>query len=54
VIGATGGPLLLALLSEHVFSGPAATAKALSTTLIVAMGLGTSLFAIARKQAVLF
>jgi MFS family permease len=53
VIGATGGPLLLALLSEHVYSGPAATAQALSTTLIVAMILGFSLFTYGRKKAVL-
>ncbi len=47
MIGATGGPLLLAMLSEHVFAGPAATANALSATLAISMFLGAVFFALA-------
>jgi MFS family permease len=47
MIGATGGPLLLAILSEHVFAGPAATANALSATLAISMFLGAVFFALA-------
>jgi hypothetical protein len=53
VIGATGGPLLLALLSEHVFAaaGGGATADALSATLAISMVLGALLFALAHARA---
>jgi MFS family permease len=58
VIGATGGPLLLALLSEHAFAGPGATADALSATLLISMVLAAVLFAMgriaARKEGLLF
>jgi MFS family permease len=50
MIGATGGPLLLAMLSEHVFAGPAATSDALSATLAISMLLGTLFFARARPH----
>jgi MFS family permease len=52
MIGATGGPLLLAMLSEHVFAGPAATSDALSATLAISMLLGAMFFALGLPHGV--
>jgi len=50
IIGATGGPLLIAMLSQHAYAGPAATGFSLSTVLIVTMAAGSFFFAIASRR----
>ncbi len=50
LVGATGGPLLVAWLASRIFHGPGATADALSLTLLLAMLLSLAFFAIAWRR----
>ena len=51
VIGATGGPLLIAALAHHAFDGPAATARGLSTCLALGAACAAACFAVAARAA---
>lgn len=50
VIGATGGPLLVAWLSGRLFHGAGATSDALSLTLLIAMLAGIGFFTLAWRR----
>ena len=52
IVGATGGPLLIAALAHHAFNGPAATARALSTCLALGAACAAACFAVATRGAV--
>jgi MFS family permease len=51
IVGMTTGPLVVAMLTEHVFHDPAKVGLAIATTLIVAGGLALVLFGACLKPA---
>jgi uncharacterized membrane protein (DUF4010 family) len=49
LIGLASGPTIVALVGEHVFSGPRALHDAMASVVVVAIILGVCMYALVRR-----